>query len=290
MARKNWGVVLLIPIVLLYVVLIFGGLYNVIIESLGYIPKLGFNELSLKYYYYAISKNGFFLSIFNSIYLATISTCISLLVGVLIAFNIVQSKNVLIQFLVKKLMQIGLVIPYLYMIFIVVLFFSKSGVFSRLLYSIGIINKLDSFPGLLYNPASIGIILVFVFKGIPFVTLLVLNIMININDNYNDVARTLGCSKLKTLQKIYLPLCSNVIVWSSMVLFAYNLGSYEVPFILGSLKPKSYSRLLFSSYQSPKISNIPITMAETIILFLIGIFFVIFYAALINKILRGKKT
>lgn len=288
MDKKYWRIVLISPIVLIYSYFILGGIYNVLIESLGYIPSFGLNDVTLKYYLEAFHLRGFSISIFYSLYLSFISASISVSMGVLLSYFLVKSKSKYLKRIIKRMVQLGIVLPYLYVVFIVVLSLSKTGIYSRILYNIGIIDDLSSFPQLLYKANGLGIILVFALKGIPFVTLITLSVMSSISDKYSNVSSTLGCNSLQTLRRVYLPLCSDVIVWSGMVLFSYDMGSFEVPYILGSLKPKSYSVRLFSSYINPNIDKIPSSMAMTIILFAFGLCFVTLFALLLRRILGGR--
>jgi len=213
-----------------------------------------------------------------------------MIIGVYISFRLTQTKNYKLKSLVTRTMELGVVLPYLYMLFIVVLLYSKTGIYSRILYSLGMIDHLEQFPTLLYEPLGIGIILVFVLKGVPFVSLFVLNVMNNVSDSYENVAKTLGAKPLKTLTKVYIPLCKDAIIWSFMVLLAYDLGSFEVPYLLASLTPNSLSVRLFSSYLNPNILKIPEAMAMAVILFILGIIIVGMSGLLLRKMISGGKS
>ncbi len=86
-----------------------------------------------------------------------------------------------------------------------------------------------------------------------------------------------------------MPMSRDVIVWSSCVLLAYNLGSFEVPYILGSLNGVTLSSGLYSLYINPDITKIPETMAMTIILFLVGGILVAGYSRVLYYCLRGYR-
>ena len=289
MGRKYRGLILLAPLSLIYLLLIGGGIFKIFIESLGYIPHLSMNQVSVEAYKEVLLKKGFFVDLLYSIYLALTASIISMFLGVYLSFRLTQTKNIVLKKLVTKIMEIGIVLPYLYMLFIVVVLYSKTGIYSRLLYALGVIDHLESFPSLLYEPLGIGIIVVFVLKGVPFVTIFVLNIMNNVSESFENVAKTLGASPLKTLIKVYIPLCKDAIVWSFMVLLAYDLGSFEVPYLLGSLSPNSLSVRLFSSYLNPNILKIPEAMAMALILFVLGIAIVGLSALVLGKLIGGSK-
>lgn len=280
MDQKFSRVMLLTPISLLYMLLIGGGFFIVIKESFGIIPNIGFNQLTWTYYYEVITDESFVRSIFYSLMIAFTASFVSMVVGTLIAYRMTYSN------LFKSLsgFRLGMVLPYLYMVFLVMLFLSGSGVVSRIMHHIGWISSPNEFPNLIYGWG--GIALVFILKGIPFVTLLVFNVMGRINEDYNDVAMTLGSDRLNVFRRIYLPLSQDTIVWSGMVLFAYDLGSFEVPYILTQVRQQSFSVKLYSEYLSPSIESVPVTMAMTVILFLVGIVSIVIYGFFMRGMIR----
>ena len=286
MDRKYRKLVLLTPITLLYSLLIGGGFWIILKESFGIIPTLGFEEMTFSYYLEAMNMNGFFHSVFYAIYLAVVSSVLSMMIGTWIAYRLTRSKNQRLKGVINSIMGLGIILPYLYMVFITMLFLSQSGLISRGLYMLNVIEFPSDFPNLLYGRLGIGIIIVYVLKGIPFVTLLTLNVMSQISNNFEQVAMTLGGNNKQIFKKIYLPLSRDTIVWSGMVLFAYDLGSFEVPYIFSNLKTRSFSVMLYSEYLKPSITSIPTTMAMTVILFGIGIVSVILFALFVRTIIR----
>lgn len=170
-------------------------------------------------------------------------------------------------------------------ILVLPLFLTKTGVISRLFYNIGIIKNFSEFPQLIFDQKGIGILCVYIFKGVPFVALFIMSVMSKISDKYNGVARSLGAKNLAILRKIYVPLSANAIIWSSSIIFTYDLGSFEVPYLLSSASRVPLSSELFSLYINPDISYIPRTMAMNLIIFVIGIIVAIVYAIILKLIL-----
>lgn len=279
---------LLVPVILLYSLLIGGGLLKLITESSGFIPALGLHEVSLSHYLKILGDPTFLASLGYSLYLAFVSASLSTFLGLLIAYKMVFSKKDSIKKLTRKILQVGVVLPYLLVVFLVMLMLSKAGLVSRIAYQVGLISGLDQFPNLLYDPWGGGIILTFVAKGTPFIGLFAVTVMANISDTYSQVAKTLGLSNFMILKKIILPLSSNAIVWSSAIIFAYNLGSFEVPYLLGNVKVVSLSSRLYSLYISPQIDTIPTAMAMSLTLLLVGLISVCIYGLLLNRLLKGK--
>ncbi len=287
MDRKYRKIVLLLPISMMYLMLIGGGFYVVLKESLGIIPNLGFTDLTFTYFSDILEQDDMMISMMYSVGIAAISAILSMFIGTFIAYRMTQSKHGNMKSLIQHLLRFGMILPYLYMVFIVMLFFSQSGLVSRLLNVLGLVNNTQSFPNLIYG--SMGIVLVYVLKGIPFVIFLVINVMNKISRDYEGVARTLGSNSIQILKRIYLPLSKDTIVWAGMVLYAYDLGSFEVPYILSQIKHQSFSVKLYSSYLNPSLSSVPETMAMTIILFGVGIVTVALFA-LVTRTLIGRTS
>jgi putative spermidine/putrescine transport system permease protein len=288
MRNKTVSFLLLLPILLLYGGLVGGGLIETLIESLGFLPSIGLRDIGFDAYQRMVEKT-FHTSLLFSISIAFVSSSLSTVFGVLIAYALTTTSQHRIRGLVQTLMQVGLILPYLYAVFMVTTFFGQSGMVSRVFHGLGITSAPQDFPRLVFDPAGIGMVLAFVFKGTPFVALFSFNVMSHVSSRYGSVARTLGAGNLTILRRIYLPLCSPVLVWSASVLFAYNLGSFEVPYLLGSLRPATLSATLYSLFISPDILDIPTARASSLLLLGIGLASLALYAGFIRFLTVGRR-
>ncbi|AOY77829.1 hypothetical protein [Clostridium formicaceticum] len=268
--KKIIPYLLILPILLLYGVFIGGGLFSIIIESLGHVPILGLQGFNINSYTSVFSQKKLIESLLYSTYISLTASLITSVLGVAIAYFFVTCQGEYIQKLVKKTLQLGLIIPYLYVVFIAMLLLNQTGFYARILYSMGMITAPHSFPELIFDRRAIGIIWVFVFKGTPFVALFVINILSRISNIYKDVGRTLGSRNITLLRRIYIPLCANTIVWTGCIIFAYALGSFEVNYLLSSISPIPISARLYSMFINPDLALIPQTMALNVILFFFG--------------------
>ncbi len=284
--KKATPYLLILPILLLYGFLIGGGLYSIVIESLGHIPILGLHGYNLTSYIAVMTQRNFLESLMYSAYISLTSALIASIIGVMIAYFFISCDNKRIKSFVKKNLQLGLIIPYIYVVFIAMLMLNQTGFFARLLYHIGVITAPKNFPELVFDRRAIGIIWVFVFKGTPFIALFVINIMSRISNIYGDVAKTLGASSSTVLRRIYLPLSSNTIIWTSCIIFAYALGSFEVNYLLSGISPMPIAARLYSMFVNPDLTVMPQTMVLNVILFLTGSCIVGLYAMTLKLLLR----
>lgn len=96
-------------------------------------------------------------------------------------------------------------LPYLYVVFLIMLMMNRTGFVSRALYQMGFINGLEQFSNLVFDPLGFGIIMTFVVKGTPFIALFVMNMMANISNTYSCIAKTLGSNNSWILKKYTCP-------------------------------------------------------------------------------------
>ncbi|MFU8793367.1 MAG: ABC transporter permease [Acholeplasmataceae bacterium] len=281
---------LLSPVIFLFAVFIFGGIILTIIESLGHIPSLGLHYQGFAAYIQVFHMNDIWLSIVYSVGIALISTLISTFVGVKLAYGLANNTHKFSTMIQKNMLRLGLILPYLLVLFMVILLASRTGLLSRLLFQSHLISDSQQFPQLVYDRLGIGIILTFILKGIPFVGLFTYYTMSQITENYKDVAKTLGSSQKVIYRKLYIPLSANTIVWSSVIIFAYYLGSFEIPYLLGSVDYQTLSSRVYSLYVQAGIDKIPVSMAMHMVLLVIGMMSVGIYAYFLNRYLVGDRS
>jgi putative spermidine/putrescine transport system permease protein len=198
-----------------------------------------------------------------SILVSLISTFLSIAIGTSISFVSLYRNKVDS----KKIFEIVLLFPHIAFAYLVFLFFSDEGVLSRLINTpLSIIN--DRF--------GIGITLNYVLKEIPFIYLILISTHSKKIKKSIHVAKTLGASSVEIFKKIYLPLMKVPIISSTIIIFAFVLGNYEVPALLGNGVNKFTSVSIIENFQSIDESNNILSYAQVFILFSISLVFSIF--------------
>ena len=285
--QRVQGILLLAPISVFYLLIIGGGLFETVSESLkltgagagmgidNYIKLLGSGEFTGGFWY--------------SFYLAFTATVVATLLGIVTAYFIVTSKNRIINRITKFVLNTGIILPYLYVIFLAILYLSRTGLLSRLLFNLGLINDFSAFPQLLNTPSGFGIIWVYIFKGVPFIALFVLNIMSKVSRRFQAVANNLGANRWQVLRRIYIPVCSNSIVWSSTILFAYAFGSFEVPYFLSAYSPSTASVTTFNLFTGSSAESYQMSMAANVLIFILGTLLVVLFSVVMRKITGGRR-
>ena len=160
---------LILPAVLLASLFIYG-VMNGVLQGFGIIPYLGLTTPTLEYYRTAFTRSDLSMSILYTFYLALTSSVLATLGGVALSAAITRAG------MGRKGQLLGVQIPLMVSHAIVALFiislFSGSGLVARLLYTGGLIGSMQDFPTVLGATSGWGIILVYLWKEIPFVAFL----------------------------------------------------------------------------------------------------------------------
>lgn len=275
--RKSYPYLLLAPFIFLTVIFALG-VGNAFIQSFGYIPAFGMEDMTLDYYRDVFSKPELFSSIKLSFYIALTSSVIAVLFGIILCLAIISNKKASSK--VMNIVKLPIFVPHTITAFFVILFFSQSGILARVCYLIGLIDVSEKFPMLLFSENSIGIIIGYLWKEIPFVAYFLFAFMSNINETLGEAAENLGASRIKVFFHIILPLSFPTINKVFMIIFAFSFGAYELPFLLGATVPKALPVQAYIEYIHPDLRHRAYAMALNgviliITLILSGVYYIV---------------
>jgi len=191
-----------------------------------------------------LSDQRFLDAFLFSTELAVISAVISAMLAVVIAMALRDS------FIGKRisvfLFQTNISIPHIAMATMVILMFAPTGWFSALWYQMGWIDDWFEFPDLANGDSMFGVVLSFVLKFTPFVGMAVLAVLQSMSRDYELQSRSLGVGKVRTFIHVTLPAIMPAVVSTSMIVFAYAFGCYEVPNVL--VRRTTLSMLVYNTY------------------------------------------
>lgn len=285
MKTKLKPYILLAPVSILLISIMGFGIINCIMQSLGYIPYIGSENISFRLYKEVIRDSSFLESLIFSLKTSFISTILSVLIGVVLAYFLSQTK---LSKFKESLLKLPVIIPHIVVVMLMITIFSSSGIISRILYLLNIISDSSEFKSLVFDKNGIGVILVYLWKGIPFTIITTYNILKNINNNLEKVAINLGASKLQYFRYIILPLAYPTIMSSFIILFAFSFSSFEVPFLIGPTTPKALSVSAYISYISSDLTQRSYSMVINVILSSISFILLIIYNKILDKINKYK--
>lgn len=223
------------------------------------------SNISLDNYLRLINDQELISSFAYSFYIASLSSIISIVLGVFLALQLFKTKN---KYLIKFISFIPIIIPHLIACMLIIAVFSQTGLLSRIMYHLGFIKEANQFIPLINTDNGIGIILTYVYKELCFVTLIVLNILNTINKKEILVARMLKANNLEIFKKIVFPKIIAPLILVFIVLFAYAFSSYEVPSILASSSSKMISSLMYYYYSNIALNSKEYAMAISVVMIL----------------------
>jgi putative spermidine/putrescine transport system permease protein len=274
---------LLAPALLVIGVLFSGGLVAALVQSLGYLPAIGQTEVSFEAYRRVLGDEGFLDSLLLTLYVAGASTGISTVLAVLGALALRRSSGRVSA----VVFQLPITIPHLVAAVGIALVVSQTGMGARLAAALGLIGEPREFPALLYDPYSVGIILTYVWKEMPFIALVVLAALRGVAGELEEVARTLGANAWQRFWYVVFPVISPGIIAASLIVFAFTFGAFEVPYLLGKSYPTILPVMAYNEYRDLDLASRPAAMAINVLIALITAVIAAAYLRLARNLGRG---
>ena len=266
---------LLLPALSIIVIVTVYVIINTFIESLGYIPELSFHNFTFKYYVDLFTNLIFLRSLYFSVKIAFISAVIATILGVYIGYFASRWSNNFMSVLYK----LPILLSYVAAATLIYNTYSDKGLLYHIISAIGISNpNID----LIYTSSGLGVILLNIFKGLPFVAFCVAPIFMKADKIYSFVAQNLGCTRIKYIFKILLPLAKRSIVTSFLIIFNFNMFTYEGFYYLGPSNPISIGVYAYKTYLNSDLSNRIYGMAINMIMIIISIMLCFLYYKMIK--------
>lgn len=283
MGKRTKIALLLSPALLVIGVLFSGGLVAALVQSLGYLPAVGQTEVSLAAYREVLGSRDFLNSLALTLYVAGASTGISTVLAVLAALALRRSNGRISA----VVFQLPITIPHLVAAVGIALVVSQTGLGARLAAALGLIGEPREFPALLYDRYSIGIILTYVWKEVPFIALVVLAALRGVAGELEEVARTLGASTWQRFWYVVFPVISPGVIAASLIVFAFTFGAFEIPYLLGKTYPTILPVMAYNEYRSIDLAARPVAMAINVLIAVITAAIAAAYLRLARDLGRG---
>lgn len=282
--KKNTKItILLLPAILLISFLFVGGLVFGVLQSLEVNPFSGsLKTLTVNSYITIFSTKTFRISFIMTLLIALTATFLSMVFAIITALML--RKTFIGKKLVAFTYQIPIPMPHIVVAVGMIMLISQSGLVSRIFHQLGITAGPADFPILVKDNLGVGIILVYLWKQIPYIGVIVLAILQSIATDYEEVAHSLGASKWQSFRHVLLPLIIPGITPASIVCFSFAFGAYEVPFLMGKTRPTMLSVYSFQLYESLDLTGRPQAMAVSVFVALFVMVLVIIYQKIVMKL------
>ena len=289
MKRKTTIFLLLLPF-LMVTGIVLVSVWNVALQSLGYIPAFGLTKPTLQYYIQAFSRTDFLSAVWVSVRIALWSTLFSVVLGVLLAMALIKcgQKRGGMLYAVR----LPILVPHAVVAVFVIQILSQTGLAARFAHVLGLLEDYSAFPQLLFTPSYLGTILAYLWKEAPFVAYFVLAFMGGISGTLGEAAENLGASSWRTFWEVTLPLSIPVISKAGLIIFIFAFGGYELPMLLGSTLPKALAVQTHLMYMSPDLLQRPLAMAMNGVVLLLSSGMALAYSLVVyhlNRKIGGVK-
>lgn len=272
------------PLLIPLLVLFGGGLFMGIAQSMGFWLPVPY-EGGLFEAYAELLRPHILDAALHSLWVAWASAALAVSIGAVIAYLIWQLPPRLERLTVVY--KVPLILPHIGVAFIVLIFWSQSGVFASLVHQLGWIDAPEDFPSLIHGASGAGMILAYVFKEVPFVIILTLAVLKRMDGRLIQTATMLGASQSTIFRKVALPHMLPALNTAGIILFLYGFGAFDIPFLLGDSSPGMLSIEAYNLYFRRDLVNRPVAMAILVCMFFFSLAFIAVYTRIAAR-LSGK--
>jgi putative spermidine/putrescine transport system permease protein len=275
------------PLLLPYLVLFCGGLFLTLCQSVGILTPLPHGGGTLDAYQGLAESHSFFASFFFSLWVAMASALFATGIGTVLAYRVWQLPGQLAT--VALIYKIPLILPHIAVAFVVLLFWSQSGIIASIAHALGLIQSMNQFPNILYSGWGIGMILAYTLKGTPFAMLLILALLLRFDVRQIQTAAMLGASGLRIFFSVVLPRLTPAIHTAYIILFLYSFGAFDIPYMLSESKPGMLSIHVYNLYFKHDLSRRPEAMAILVMMFCFAVGFIVAYTKVVRRLEDGVR-
>lgn len=275
---------LLAPALLVVMVLFLGGLGLGVAASLGYQPFLPHTPLTLDAYRGLLHDVEVRRSLVLTVRTAVLATGVSSVLAVVGALLLRATRRG--RRLATFVFQLNLPVPHLVGAAAMLLLLGQSGLLARVLHAVGLVGAPASAPELTNDAFGWSILAEYVWKETPFIGVVVLAALSAGVEELEGAARTLGAGAWARFRFVVLPVLVPAVVSTSVIVFAFTFGSYEVPLLLGRPFPATLPVVAYQAYSDTDLTARPRAMAIAVVLAVVVTLAVLAYTALTERVLR----
>lgn len=257
----------LLPVLVLVCGLFLAGLFLALVQSLGHIPTLGMTGWTVGYFGSALRDPSFRDALWLTLRVAGLSSIGACLLGTLLAVCLAQVQRAARW--QRFFTQAPLVLPHLVVGYMILMLLTPSGLLARLLHALGLLASADQFPALVGDRFGWGMIIAYLFKEAPFTAVLVYPLLGPATRRWQEAAATLGAAPVQVLRHVVWPLIWPGVLTAGLIVFAFSLGAFEIPYVVGRTYPRMLPVLADQKYVSIDLADRPVAMAIALLLTLI---------------------
>jgi ABC-type spermidine/putrescine transport system permease subunit I len=226
MSHRLTGILLVAPalaiVLLLFIVPLFGAITGAFYVSGGW----GTGNFTKAFELYSSD-------IIFTFVIVTLSSLLIALFSIAIGGYLTLGSNPRAVTVLRWLYRWPLFIPFIVVGQILRTFLAKNGLMNSLLIETGLLTPLQAMSFLDWR----GIVIAFIWKQTPFVTLLLAGAMASIDRSTIESARNLGAGRLRILIEIVLPQVRQTLLVGLILSFVTMMSVLSVPLMINAQSP-----------------------------------------------------
>ncbi|MCL6570901.1 MAG: ABC transporter permease subunit [Bacillus sp. (in: Bacteria)] len=262
---KHKGLLGILPALLFMLIFFLGGTVHSLSMSLGSQEYLGLVVQEDRLWAYKeLINNSFFQSVGATVWLAAVVAILSGISALILALFLAKRSQ---QWKwVNILFQLPIGIPHLLSAYLFMQVFTQSGWYARIAFHLGWIDSFEAFPILVHDEWSLGVILAYMWKEVPFIVLLIYPFIVKLLSDWREQTKVLGGTFSQTVRWVVIPILLPMWVGGMWVVFAFTLGAYEIPALLARTSFGSIPVRAFQEYSQFGLERQPIAIAMNMVL------------------------
>lgn len=208
-------------------------------QSIGFFNFAGDDHFSLQFWGQMLAQDQFWRVFFYSARIAVLSSILSVVLAYPVALWLrrpFKGSDLISAMIKAPILVHGLVAAFLFVNFI-----SFQGFLNVALVNLGIIAR----PIRMQNdPYAIGVVILQIWKNMPFAFLIIIGSVQSIGDDILDAARDLGAGRFARLRRIILPLTLRSLQAALVLIFIGAAGDYSFQAVAGPTNINSLSQFM----------------------------------------------
>lgn len=277
---------MLFPALAVIGMLFLGGLVLGLLQSFDYMPLIGKTQPSFRPYIALLADPAFPHSLLLTVWISLASTALATALAV--ALSLALRRTFRGKQLTLFLFQLSIPVPHLVGAIAVMFLFAQSGLLARVAYHLHAIRRPAEFPALIYDRYGLGIILEYLWKSVPFTSIIVLAVLQSVSEDYETAARNLGAGRWQRFRYVLWPLMLPGMLRASILVFAFTFGAFEVPYLLGQTFPAVLPVLAYRNYTNVDLNARPEAMAMSMVITGIVAALIVIYTRITERFVRAE--
>ena len=205
-----------------------------------------------------------------TVVIAVVSVAIVFVIAYTIALTLRFGKGRAVN-VIGRIYIVPLFIPSVIASYAMITFLANHGFVDGILQALGLPD--GAFPRIVFDWK--GIVITQVWLSIPFMTVLLSSVLLEIGDSLIESARDVGASKWQIFRHIVLPLSAPGALIGITFMFLGVVGGFTVPYLMGPNAPQMLGVSMvyyMTNYYEPYIAS-----TQAVVIFLLSLVAAVYY-------------